>query len=346
MIIAPSRRRFLRMTTMLGLSTTLTPAASLGRTLEPNSPRFANPSALATRSLLLSAAHAGSRLVAVGIHGHILLSDDRGHNWRQASQVPTWSTLTAVAFANPRIGWAAGHDSTILRTGDGGVTWQLKNKNGQAGPPILSLYARTEDHCFAFGAFGQVWESQDSGETWKLRPLRNSDADNLHLNAAFRGPENAIFLVAEFGTVYRSVDNGESFREIETPFERALWGGLTLPDSSILVFGVNGGVLRSQTSGRGWIRVNSTTSHPLTDGVVLSDGTIVLVGLAGTVVTSSDNGLTFRSVDTGRPLDYATVAEAPDGALLLLGEGGVQRLSWRNPASKTNIKPQPRRRTE
>src|SRR5207237_10319377 len=47
-------------------------------------PRYAEPARLAAQSLLIAVATAGPRLVAVGEHGIIVLSDDRGRSWTQA----------------------------------------------------------------------------------------------------------------------------------------------------------------------------------------------------------------------------------------------------------------------
>ena len=74
------------------------------------------------RLLLLDAAQTGTRIVAVGERGRIVLSDDEGHSWRYAAS-PTEATLTAVHFAGDRRGWAVGHDATILLSRDGGETW-------------------------------------------------------------------------------------------------------------------------------------------------------------------------------------------------------------------------------
>src|SRR5471032_3129385 len=76
-------------------------------------------------SLLLDATYAGSRIVTVGEHGIVLLSDDDGATYRQASAVPASATLTAVHFANARDGWAVGHWGEILATTDGGEHWTL-----------------------------------------------------------------------------------------------------------------------------------------------------------------------------------------------------------------------------
>src|SRR4029077_14681745 len=66
-------------------------------------------SPLASRSLLQAVTKAGSRLIAVGQRGHIVVSSDGGKTWKQAS-VPVSSDLTAVFFADGMNGWAVGHD--------------------------------------------------------------------------------------------------------------------------------------------------------------------------------------------------------------------------------------------
>ena len=74
---------------------------------------------LASKSLLNGIARAGTRLVAVGQRGHIVVSTDGGANWKQ-SAVPVSSDLTAVYFVDEKRGWAVGHDGVVLHTDDGG----------------------------------------------------------------------------------------------------------------------------------------------------------------------------------------------------------------------------------
>ena len=84
-------------------------------------PALMSPKALG--AAMLAVTRAGSRLVAVGERGTVLLSDDHGQHWRQAA-VPVQVTLTCVTFADERHGWAAGHLGTILHSDDGGQTWR------------------------------------------------------------------------------------------------------------------------------------------------------------------------------------------------------------------------------
>ena len=57
----------------------------------------------ATHGLLLGLAHAGTRIVAVGANGTILLSDDQGATWR-LTKSPTDELLTSVVFPTPTEG--------------------------------------------------------------------------------------------------------------------------------------------------------------------------------------------------------------------------------------------------
>src|SRR5438105_8021391 len=60
------------------------------------------------KSAFMAVAHAGNRLVMVGEHGIVLLSDDGGRSFRQARALPIQSTLTAVYFADSTHGWSVG----------------------------------------------------------------------------------------------------------------------------------------------------------------------------------------------------------------------------------------------
>ncbi|MDB5898537.1 MAG: hypothetical protein JWP41_2139, partial [Ramlibacter sp.] len=74
------------------------------------------------RAVLLAAAQAGARVVAVGERGIIVLSADNGGSWKQVP-APVSVTLTALRFADAVNGVAVGHGGVVLATADGGSTW-------------------------------------------------------------------------------------------------------------------------------------------------------------------------------------------------------------------------------
>src|SRR5674476_29040 len=104
----------------------------------------------ATKAPLLGIARAGTRLVAVGDYGVVILSDDDGATWRQATSTATRHTLTAVTFTDERHGWAVGHGGTVLASNDGGETWTP----AYAGPgdaALLSVWFDSAGHGLVVG---------------------------------------------------------------------------------------------------------------------------------------------------------------------------------------------------
>ncbi|MGB5092427.1 MAG: YCF48-related protein [Parvibaculum sp.] len=285
---------------------------------------YAVPSALASKSLLLDSAHAGSRIVAVGEFGHIIMSDDDGKTWVQAEKVPTQATLTSVVFVDDKLGYAGGHDTTILRTEDAGKTWKLVFHDPESETPIMSVWFENADHGFAMGAFSFVIETKDGGTTWEQRPLTEGDTDDFHLNKVFSDKDGEIYVAAEFGIVYHSTDHGVTFEKIQTPYEGSFWGGVSLNDGSILVFGMRGNVFRSTDKGITWTKSETDSEQSVTGGTQLSNGTVVVTGLQGYLGFSTDEGKTFKAVTLADRLSYTSIAEAGPDSIAVFGDSGAR----------------------
>ena len=305
--------------------------------------RAAVDSRLAASSLLLDGAAAGSRLVVVGERGHILFSDDNGVTWKQA-KVPVQVMLTAVRMLDAQTGWTVGHDATILRTRDGGETWQLVHYAPLAQLPLLDVWFRDADNGFAVGAFGIFLASADGGDTWICRNgcwgedegaeeppfLRSPDSDfedDFHLNTIVPAGSGRLFLAGEAGVLYRSDDDGHTWLALSSPYSGSWFGALALDTETVLLAGLRGRLFRSEDAGENWTRVETGTTATLTDLIQVTPDLILITGLAGALQVSSDNG---RSVSY-RPLPsrqgVATALATDGGEVVLIGEFGVEFLT-------------------
>ncbi|MEA1676906.1 WD40/YVTN/BNR-like repeat-containing protein [Nitrospirillum sp. BR 11163] len=273
---------------------------------------------LASRSLLLAAALAGNRLVAVGERGHILLSDDNGHSWRQAP-APANATLTGVRFIDARQGWAVGHDATILHTADGGESWTLQNFAPDWEQPLMDVLFDDADHGIAVGAYGLFLETADGGKTWTKRRITD---DDLHLNAIFATGGDTRMVVGEAGGVYTSADKGHTWTKRVLPYEGSLFSGVAVDDRTVVVFGLQGHAFRSTDGGQNWQTIDTGTKAGLMGGVATPDGHVVLVGALGTVLSSSDGGASFKLTYRPDRLGLADAVRDADGGLILLGDEG------------------------
>ena len=245
-----------------------------------------------SKSLLLDLAWAGKRVVAVGERGHILHSDDAGKTWTQA-QVPASANLTAVWFADEKNGWAVGHVETILRTQDGGESWELVHFEPENPQPLLDVCFADASRGVAVGAYGVIYVTTDGGAVWSQVPFEpeplpgaekvapaedemETEVDlgfEFHLNAIARGPGHRMYLGAEAGRLFRSDDDGTHWRELPSPYDGSFHGVLPLEGDALLAFGLRGNLFRSEDGGATWSAVPTGTTALLDAGARIDDRT-------------------------------------------------------------------------
>lgn len=274
------------------------PTAHGGEAARTRIAATAQTTKLARTSLLLSVTMAGSRLVAVGERGHILLSDDDGATWRQAF-VPTSVTLTSVRFASAQVGWATGHFGVILHTRDGGETWvrqfdgtlaaravlTVAEASGLApriklaklwmedGPdkPFLALSVLDERTVLVFGAYGLAFRTEDAGATWTPIDERLGNPGALHVNAS-AVIAGQIFLVGEQGLIRRSDDGGQSFVTVSSPYDGTLFDVTGGPAGDVMIAGLRGHAFYSVNGGDDWKACGGGMEESLTATIRIPDG--------------------------------------------------------------------------
>ena len=308
---------------------------------------------LAVRSLLLDVAHAGRRLVAAGERGHILHSENAGLSWTQAP-VPASANLTALCFADEKNGWAVGHVETILRTRDGGDSWDLVHFEPANPQPLLDVACGDAGRGAAVGAYGVVYLTTDGGAVWSQVPFEpepvpgaaraDEAADDMeaevdlgfefHLNAISRGPPGRMYLGAEAGRLFRSDDDGAHWRELPSPYDGSFHGVIALDGDVVLAFGLRGNLFRSEDGGATWVAIPTGTTALLAAGARVDDSTVVVAGTAGVILVSRDGGRSFELTQQDDRLSIAAVVPAGDGSLVVAGEGGVRRIPLPSKAAR------------
>jgi photosystem II stability/assembly factor-like uncharacterized protein len=133
---------------------------------------------------------------AVGAFGTFVSSQDGGVTWR-AHKLP-WDhlvsrlteefgyiepNLNAVAFVTPRRGWIVGEFGLVLRTDDGGETWQADNY-GSNLPQLydVAFHGDFKDGLkgWIVGQHGTLMQTGDGGRTWsKIGLATTSDLQSI-----------------------------------------------------------------------------------------------------------------------------------------------------------------------
>jgi photosystem II stability/assembly factor-like uncharacterized protein len=270
------------------------------------------------RMLLLDAERFGNRIVAVGDHGYIVITDDFGKTWRRA-RAPAVPLMTAIDFLDDQLALAVGHDSVILATSDRGETWSQVFAAAQEQRPLLDVIFVRKDFAVAVGAYGAYYDSTDGGRTWNARKVTS---DDKHFNAIVELGEGRMVILGEAGTILASNDWGKSWAPVASPYKGSFFGGVVAADGAVIAFGMRGRIFRSKDKGATWAAVDNASTATLMGGEKLPDGSIVLVGAAGTALLSRDDGVSFVPITTGTTRALSKAVPGEPGVVMLLGEAG------------------------
>ena len=305
----------------------------------------------------------GQTLLAAGQRGIALFSEDGGQVWQQAV-TPVYVTLTAL-FAREGRAYAAGHDGIILKSLNGGRTWVrlLDGRDGNAltlaaanrrlklsrqdenarqafddirstlefGPanPLFGIAARINggrETIIAVGAFGQVFRSHNGGAQWESLLDRFDNADNLHHNSITLTRTGEWVITSEAGRIYVSVDDGDSWRRVETGYNGALFGAVEGPAemATLWVHGFAGSLFLSQDRGFSWHPLPGLGRQPLVGSALSASGRVAIVSLNG-IVHVADGERWYILKDKMAGLASAICSSGENW--IVAGNKGVQRLS-------------------
>ena len=314
-------------------------------------------SAMAAKSVMLSVARAGQRLVAVGERGFIVVSEDNGGSWRQVRS-PVSMTLVKIRFLDDLEGWAVGHAGVVLHSRDGGLNWdkqldgvlaadielqeakqvaeaardaeKAQERLAQAqqlvddGPdkPFLDLLFVDARNGIVVGAYGLAFVTHDGGLTWQSMRSRIDNPSGLHLYSIERVGAD-LFIAGEQGTLLRSSDEGKTFESLASPYEGTTFGLQSTNAGSILAFGLRGKAFESKDRGDTWQRLDTLQPVTLTSGLRLEDGSVLLADESGRVLRFQQGSTKASVLKITQPSYFTGMAQAANGSLIISSARGM-----------------------
>jgi photosystem II stability/assembly factor-like uncharacterized protein len=103
--------------------------------------------------------------------------------------------LRGLSAVNERVAWASGSGGTIVRTRDGGATWQQLTIPGAEQLDFRDIDAVSEDAAFVLsigsGESSRIYKTVDAGRTWSLQ-FTNTDPKAFFDAMAFWDAERGI----------------------------------------------------------------------------------------------------------------------------------------------------------
>ena len=307
---------------------------------------------------------AGSRLVAVGAAGLLILSDDNGVTWRQVP-MPVSVTLTDVRFTDERTGWAVGHAGAALRTDDAGEHWSVLLDGTRAAQatlaaaqdanatddardraiaaagvlvrtdpdrPFLLIQARGHPTQRLLGADGMAVESADGGRHWLPWSNGIDDPDRFPLHGLAER-DNYALATGAHGLLLGGLPS-TGLHALKSPYDGNLFGVVDGGRYGFVLFGQQGHAYASTDPGpdlagrdANWHRIAGPTPTALTAGLLRQDGSVMLGDAAGATwqLAGRPDGPRLEPAHASAPFPILAMVEATDRSVILAGPGGVLR---------------------
>ncbi|MBS1644441.1 MAG: hypothetical protein JST36_05320 [Bacteroidetes bacterium] len=278
----------------------------------------------------------------------------------------TKNRLNDILFVNDSLGFCVGgsrfYEADILRTIDGGATWQLYISN-DAKKELFGLCIAPSAAIYCIGFEGNLLRSYDQGITWIHRQLRYEAYKAIAFQNAtlaqcvggisfYRGDAmvidsngnvlqhdslgyelNDIKILPSgigyrcgYGAIQYTNDHGASWHWARLNNDNFTALSITGPQSAFACGG-EGSIAQTNDAGHTWnIRRNGNDithkKYRLRDIFFLNNQEGYAVGEKGVVLYSDDAGRHWSELENFTKSNLQAIAQASNGALFVCGENG------------------------
>jgi photosystem II stability/assembly factor-like uncharacterized protein len=284
-----------------------------------------------------------------------LLSFNTSAQWSWINPLPQGNTLHDVQFISALTGFAVGDGGTILKTIDGGYTW---NRMGNGSMVSLNsvFFLDTSIGWAISKEFEVLLKTTDGGITWtKAYNFDTFDMNDVWFTDPMHGVAvgyESVFITSDGGItwlwkgpyswnysiwftdpgtaimssdwyLYKSVDGGNTWT-IKQSNVYGWRGSLFFMDADIgLHVGGAGQIYKTIDGGETWDSIYSGTSNVLSASYIFPNGTGYAVGYSGTMLKTTDAGASWVTLPSLTDYDLETITFSDASHGIITGELGL-----------------------
>lgn len=231
--------------------------------------------------------------------GTILKTMDGGLNWyttESANYIP--SDFFDILFIDAEFGFASRQHSVLLRTTDGGESWEEVNDYLEAA---YDIYFVDENEGYLAGTGGSIFKTTDGGLSWERHGYQGliggTDLLGIHFLNKYKG-----FAVGERGRILQSSDAGNTWEEYAPTYNKI---HQVAPTSTNILYALGVKLHKSIDGGETWETLNTGIhnhdhyTYEYIEGQFFSSEEFYVIASAGEisrVLKSTDGGFSFDTL--------------------------------------------------
>lgn len=189
--------------------------------------------------------------------------------------------LFAVEFPNEETGFIAGYGGSVIRTTDGGKSWEFQYIG--RNELVRRMSFADESNGWAVGHRGSIFHTKDSGKSWVVQ----HEVPGIYLRDIDFADKNNGWAVGHNANIWHTSDGGKTWRQQELKRFAGrdlprLHGIYAISDTHALLAGEFGVVAHTEDGGENWL--TTPTGTDITWLAIEGDGeNIFIAGLEGNI---------------------------------------------------------------
>jgi photosystem II stability/assembly factor-like uncharacterized protein len=231
--------------------------------------------------------------------GLIYSTGDRGKTW---TSLNANAQINCISFVNSMIGFAGSNNSGILKTTDGGKTWNESQQVNYGPSSILAIQFLNADTGYASREYFDLLVTHDGGLSWQVY----NGHETMYAIDFFNS--DIGYLGGEDGALYRSTDGGINWASVSPP------GGFRdnfdinsmyfISAGTGFAVGNLGRIIKTTDSGQTW-NSYSPTYTPITS-VSFGSASTGYATNWNNIFKTTDSGLTWIPLSLTTGTDYGS----------------------------------------
>ena len=215
-------------------------------------------------------------------------------SWQWVNPLPQGNLLNGIWAVSPDTVLTIGMLGTIVRTTNGGTTWQVQQTVAGISEQLFAIQFLTPSTGWAVGELGRVVRTLDAGASWtSIDAPTQKDLYAVNFVSATTG-----WVGGTGGVIFKTTNNGSSWTAESSGTKSAIYSISFASATTGWAVGASGMILKTTNAGATWFGQTSGTSQSLYSTEFLSTSVGWVSGAFGTVLRTVNGGTSWTTQTT------------------------------------------------
>ncbi len=233
---------------------------------------------------------------------------------------PVIADLNGVTFINDSIGFACGTNSAIIKTKDGGKSWNAVHYKDSSATYYDIKFFNSRIGIIV-GEKGAILLSENGGANWF--PVKSDVSESL-FGIKLLPNSNIGFIVGGNGIILKTIDSGLNWKRVLSPSRNLLYSLDFISKTEGFAVGWNGELLKTMDQGDTWNKMDQLSYSYFRDIRFANNDLGIIVGGGGEIFRTSNGGANWEKISSGTISGLYSISFLDEKNGLVLGtKGGI-----------------------